>query len=117
MTTSEQSVVQVDGESHTSDDWGQAQSSASSQSVLPAQEVERYIAVACSLALIILLILGAAGYAGVRRLLSFNPKAASVSHVEDGNRKAAPDSLIAPTSPVAPSLIAAHSVVDAASPS
>jgi hypothetical protein len=102
--------VKAETTSKMPNNWRGSRPPASARCAVPALEVERYIVMACSLALMVLLVVAMAGYAGIRGILSPTIKAVRATPVEDRNREADPDSLVTPDS-VALGLIAMLSIV------
>jgi hypothetical protein len=66
----------------------------------------------CSLMLMVLLVVGATGYAGIQGLLSSTTTAAKAAHIEQLNRVARPDRIVTPAA-IALALIAGFLVVAA----
>jgi pheromone shutdown protein TraB len=68
----------------------------STRSLRPDLQLERYLVTACSLILAVVLVVGAAGYAGIHQLLSTAAPAPKVAHLERVSREAEADSLVTP---------------------
>jgi hypothetical protein len=94
----------------------QLQGPASTRSLRHGLEFERYAAAACSLMLVVVLAVGAAGYASIRGIFRTAAAAASTPPTADGNREADPDKLVT-NGAVALGLIALLSLVVATNPS
>ncbi len=94
----------------------QLRAPASTRSLRDGLEFDRYMAAATSLMLIVVLIVGAAGYAGIRGIFRTAAAAASAPPTANGNREADPGRLVT-NSAVALGLIALLSLVVATNPS
>ncbi len=97
MNVPSKSGIQAQTLSVASSNRRQARPSPSTLSVRPTLEIERYMAVVCSLALMVLLVAGMAGYASIRGLLASSSTAANATSVENHNREAGPERVVTPT--------------------
>lgn len=89
---------------------------ASTRCLRDGLEFDRYMAAATSLMLMVVLVVGAAGYAGIRGIFRTAAAAASAPPIADGNREADPDRLVT-NSAVALGLIGLLAFVVATNPS
>ena len=98
MNAESKSGIQVESVSELSGNWRHSRRSrltASTGSLPPVLELDRYMAAACSLMLLVVLSVGAVGYAGIRG--SFDAVAEHASpHAAERNREADPDRVVTP---------------------
>jgi hypothetical protein len=110
-------AASVESISETSNIWrnrARVRSSASPQSSIPVPRSDRYMLAAFGLMLLVLISIGAAGYAGIRGTLAVADLSATDSHLADANHEAAPNHFTTPA--VALGLIAALLLAVAVAP-
>ena len=66
--------------------WSRSRQLSSTRSVCPDLQLDRYLVTACSVMLAVVLVVGAAGYAGIRWLWSSTTTTAKAARFEQANR-------------------------------
>lgn len=87
----------------------------STRSLRPDSQFDRYLVTACSLMIALMLVVGAAGYAGIHGLLSSTTTRAKAARFERVDREADQDHIVTPAA-IALTLMAALLLAVAASP-
>jgi pheromone shutdown protein TraB len=85
---------------------------STTRSLLPDRQFDRHLMTLCSLMLMVVLVVGATGYAGIQGLLSPSTIAAKAARIEQLKRAARPDRIVSPAA-IALALIAGFLVVAA----
>jgi hypothetical protein len=75
--------------------WSHSRQLSSTQSVQPDLQLNRYLVTAGSMMLAVVLVVGAAGYAGISGLWSSSARTAKAARFEQANRDADPPTRIA----------------------
>ena len=90
--------IRTESSSAVSGKWSWSRELASTRSVRPNLQFDRYLVAACSLMLAVMLVVGASGYAGIQELSSSSTTIAKLATLEQLSREADPDRIVTPAS-------------------